>query len=262
MLSLSLIEAANAGNKLHPVTPKRTSSDMARLTLGLTKEDLSTVFSPFDLKRLESYTNNMLDYHVIIDLLPLVADLYFSDRTLVSLSGVQRAILLAIGLQRKAVDDLEKELNLPVAQVLAMFIKTVKKFTNAFRDIERAAAEKELPPEPRQTGNGETNGDKFVPLERDLDEEMEEAGDEVVSALKEKQRELINSLDLEKYALGGTDEDWTDALSSRRKDVAEGIVVSVKGGKEKKRKGGESMKAVLDEYEKSTEKTKKKKHKH
>jgi hypothetical protein len=72
-------------------------------------------------------------------------------------------------------------------------------------------------------------------------------------------------LDLEKYALGGTDEDWTDALSSRRKDVAEGMVVSVKGGKEKKRKG-ESMKTVLDEYEKSTEKstekTKKKKHRH
>jgi N-acetyltransferase 10 len=219
------------------------------------------VFSPFDLKRLESYTNNMLDYHVIIDLLPLIADLYFSNRTQVSLSGVQRAILLAIGLQRKAVDDLEKELNLPVAQVLAMFIKTIKKFTNAFREIERAAAEKELPQELRDTGNGDVNGDKFIPLERDLDEEMEEAGDAVVSALKEKQRELINSLDLEKYALGGTDEDWTDALSSRRKDVAEGMVVSVKGGKEKKRKG-ESMKAVLDEYDKSTEKTKKKKQKH
>jgi N-acetyltransferase 10 len=219
------------------------------------------VFSPFDLKRLESYTNNMLDYHVIIDLLPLIADLYFSDRTQVSLSGVQRAILLAIGLQRKAVDDLEKELNLPVAQVLAMFIKTIKKFTNAFRDVERAAAEKELPPEPREIGNGDLNGDKFMPLERDLGEEIEEAGDEVVSALKEKQRELINSLDLEKYALGGTDEDWTDALSSRRKDVAEGMVVSVKGTKDKKRKG-ESMKTVLDEYEKSTEKSKKKKHKH
>jgi N-acetyltransferase 10 len=219
------------------------------------------VFSPFDLKRLESYTNNMLDYHVIIDLLPLIADLYFLDRTQVSLSGVQRAILLAIGLQRKAVDDLEKELNLPVAQVLAMFIKTVKKFTNVFRKIERATAEKERPPEPQETGNGDVNGDKFIPLERDLDEEMEEAGDAVVSALKDKQRELINSLDLEKYALGGTDEDWTDALSSRRKDVAEGMVLSVKGGKEKKDKG-ESMKAVLDEYDKSTEKTKKKKQKH
>lgn len=203
----------------------------------------------------------MLDYHVIIDLLPLIADLYFSDRTQVSLSGVQRAILLAIGLQRKAIDDLEKELSLPAAQVLAMFIKTIKKFSNAFREIEKAAVEKELPAERRQPANGDVNGDKFVPLERDLEEEIEEAGDQVVSALKEKQRELINSLDLERYALGGTDEDWADALSSRRKDVAEGIVLSVKGGKEKKRKG-ETVKEVLDEYEKSTEKPKKKKHRH
>jgi N-acetyltransferase 10 len=203
----------------------------------------------------------MLDYHVIIDLLPLVADLYFSGRIQVSLSGVQRAILLAIGLQRKSIDDLEKELNLPVAQVLAMFIKTIKKFSNAFREIEKAAVEKELPPEPRQNGDANEDREKFVPLDRDLGEEIEEAGDEVISALREKQRELINSLDLEKYALGGTEEDWADALASRRKEAAEGMVVSVKGSKEKKRKG-ETMKEVLDEYEKSTEKTKKKRHRH
>lgn len=203
----------------------------------------------------------MLDYHVIIDLLPLIADLYFSDRTQISLSGVQRAILLSIGLQRKSIEDLEKELSLPVAQVLAMFIKTIKKFSNAFREIEKAAVEKELPAEPRRNTNGDVNGDKFVPLERDLEEEIEEEGDNVVSALREKQRELINSLDLEKYALGGTEEDWADALSSRRKDVAEGMVLSVKGSREKKRKG-ESMSEVLNEYEKSTEKPKKKKHRH
>ena len=257
-MSLSVIEAANVGNKLHPMTPKRGPLQKSQcLIVDLTKDDLSTVFSPFDLKRLESYANNMLDYHVIIDLLPLIADLYYTDRTQVSLSGVQRAILLAIGLQRKSINDLETELGLPAAQVLAMFIKTIKKFSNAFREIEKAAVEKEIPMEPRANGNA--NGDTFVPLERDLEEEMEEAGDEVVSALKEKQRELINSLDLEKYALGGKEEDWVDALSSRRKNVAEGMVVSVKGSnKEKKRKEG-AMKEVLDEYEKSTEKSKKKK---
>ena len=202
----------------------------------------------------------MLDYHVIIDLLPLIADLYFADRTQVSLSGVQRAILLAIGLQRKAIDDLEKELGLPAAQVLALFIKTIKKFSNAFREIEKAAVGKEIPTEP--PANGDANGDKFVPLDRDVDEEIEEAGDEVVSVLKEKQRELINSLDLEKYALGGTEEDWTSALSSRRKDFAEGMVVSVKGSNKEKKRKGETMSEVLDEYEKSTEKPKKKKHRH
>jgi hypothetical protein len=66
----------------------------------------------------------------------------------------------------------------------------------------------------------------------------------------------------DRYALGGTDEDWSAALSSRRKNPNEGMVVSVKSGKEKKRKG-ESMKEVLNELDKSNEKEKKKKkHRH
>jgi N-acetyltransferase 10 len=167
------------------------------LTIALTKEDLSTILSPFDLKRLESYSNNMLDYHVILDLLPLVADLYFADRLRVSLSGVQRAILLSIGLQRKSIDDLEKELSLPSSQVMAMFIKIIKKVSTAFHEIEKASIEKEIPHEPHVDVN--TNGNEpFVPLEQDLDEEIEEAGNAAVSALREKQRELINSLDLQK----------------------------------------------------------------
>lgn len=168
------------------------------LTSALTKDDLSVILSPFDLKRLESYANNMLDYHVILDLLPLVADLYFADRLQISLSGVQRAILLSIGLQRKGIDDLEKELSLPSGQVMAMFIKIIKKVSNAFREIEKAAVEKEIPREPQE--NGDLIGEEtFIPLEQSLDDEMQEAGNEVISALKEKQRELINSLDLQKY---------------------------------------------------------------
>jgi len=270
-MSLSVIEAANAGSKHNPAVTSRTFSPEVELTTALTKSDLSTILSPFDLKRLESYANNMLDYHVILDLLPMVADLYFSDRLKLSLSGVQRAILLAIGLQRKGIDEMEKELSLPASQVMAMFIKVIKKASSAFREIEKAAMEQEIPAEPKKDGT--TNGaERFAPLEEDLDEEMEEAGNEVVSALKEKQRELINSLDLQKfisyltliddrYALGGTDEDWSEAISTKRKAPNEGMVVSVKSGKEKKRKG-ESMKQVLDEWDKSNEKMKKKKHRH
>jgi N-acetyltransferase 10 len=143
----------------------------------------------------------MLDYHVILDLLPLVADLYFADRLQVSLSGVQRAILLAIGLQRKGIDDMEKELSLPSGQVMAMFIKIIKKVSTAFREIEKAALEKEIPHEPQNNGDFGDVVKTFVPLEQELDDEMEEAGNEVVSALKEKQRELINALDLQKYVL-------------------------------------------------------------
>ena len=73
------------------------------------KSALESHFSVYDLKRLESYSNNMLDYHAILDLLPTIAYLYF-NRQLgddVKLSGVQSSILLGIGLQRKSIDDLE-----------------------------------------------------------------------------------------------------------------------------------------------------------
>lgn len=66
--------------------------------------------TPFDLKRLESYANNMLDYHVILDLMPTVASLYFLKRlgsSDVRLTAVQSSILLALGLQRKSFEDLE-----------------------------------------------------------------------------------------------------------------------------------------------------------
>jgi N-acetyltransferase 10 len=65
--------------------------------------------TPFDLKRLESYANNMLDYHVILDLLPAVAGLFFEKRfgEEVRLSAVQSAILLALGMQRKTIEDVE-----------------------------------------------------------------------------------------------------------------------------------------------------------
>lgn len=75
--------------------------------LGTT--ELSYLMTPFDLKRLESYANNMLDYHVVLDLLPAVATLYFERRLGpdVRLSAVQSSILLALGLQRKIIEEVE-----------------------------------------------------------------------------------------------------------------------------------------------------------
>lgn len=77
--------------------------------VDLAAAELDVLLTPFDLKRLESYANNSLDYHVILDLLPTIAALYF-DRRLgsdVRLSAVQSAILLGLGLQRKTVEQIE-----------------------------------------------------------------------------------------------------------------------------------------------------------
>lgn len=67
------------------------------------------MFTPFDLKRLKSYAQNLLDYHVILDLLPTVAMIYFEKRLgeEVRLSAIQSSLLLGIGLQRKSVEVVE-----------------------------------------------------------------------------------------------------------------------------------------------------------
>jgi tRNA(Met) C34 N-acetyltransferase TmcA len=88
------------------------STSLALLTLCvlvLTSEELSFLFTPFDLKRIESYAQNSLDYHVILDLLPTLAILYFEERLGegLRLSAIQSSILLGMGLQRKSVEAVE-----------------------------------------------------------------------------------------------------------------------------------------------------------
>ena len=72
--------------------------------------------TPFDMKRLESYGNNLIELQVVVDLLPTLAALYFARRLRVeaeadadadtqggsmelTVSGLSAALLLGLGLQ-------------------------------------------------------------------------------------------------------------------------------------------------------------------
>ena len=201
--ALSVLEAAAAGIPADP-----GSAD-------LSATHLSTLLTPFDLKRLQSYADNALDYHVILDLLPAIAGLYFEGRMSgpisgeegggVRLSAVQSAILLAIGLQRKSVEEVEKELQLPIAQTLALFVKTVRKISKRLGDVQKAAISATLP-----SGDASAStlpmaaGARVAPAMGDVDMELDAAGMEVEAGLRdrdgarEKQRAMIDALDLSK----------------------------------------------------------------
>jgi len=195
VLALSINESANAGSKLDPESAAPP----------LTKQDLDKLFSPFDLKRLDSYASNMLDYHVVLDLIPQIATLYFTARLspALSLTGVQSSILLAIGLQRKILDDVEKELGLPSSQLLAMFVKIVRKASAHFRSLVEGALAETMPAPATTTReevmDGVEGGGDFKPLATDLNDELREGGEAVDLELKEKQRALIDALPLDKY---------------------------------------------------------------
>jgi len=104
----------------------------------MSASELGMFVGAHDLKRLDLYARNMADHHLVTDLVPSLARLFFlgfldtdpsggvakggggaeeSGGGGVSLSMVQKALLLGVGLQHKTVDDLAAELSLPASQV-------------------------------------------------------------------------------------------------------------------------------------------------
>ncbi|EME38259.1 hypothetical protein DOTSEDRAFT_83719 [Dothistroma septosporum NZE10] len=253
--ALALDESANKGIAL--------LDDSAKVS-GMKKQDLDIQFTPFDLKRLDSYANNMLDYHVILDLMPSIAHLYFTGRLRddngIQLSGVQKALLCAIGLQRKVIEDLEKELNLNASQLLAMFVKVIRKVSTHFRQLEEGAIEKSMPAIQRDTAPDEVrengiNQDAGASLAADL----REGADEFDEEERKRNRAMIDSLPLEKYALQNGGADWEAAEQQVKKkgEKAGGATFGVKTGKKRKAGEGELAK-VQKEAERLGEKSGKK----
>jgi len=209
-MSLSILEGANQGLR-------KTDGDQPN---DLGALELAMLLTPFDIKRLDSYANNLLDYHVVLDLLPTIASLYFQKRLgdELRLSAVQSSILLAIGLQRKTIEEVEAEIQLPVSQALALFAKVIRKITNRLQEIRKAQinAEMSLPKTtyPEQRGDGDEElreaGTNGVPSDG-RDGAIEVVRDDRDTALREKQREMIQSLDLSKYAIDNRDIDWEAA---------------------------------------------------
>ena len=192
-----------------------------------TSTAVSLHFTPFDLKRLDSYSQNLLDYHVILDLIPTLASLYCLDllsndnsNEQMRLSAVQAAIFVSLGLQRKTVEDCEQDLGLPVSQILAMFGKAVRKISQYFSNIVEQDETQKLDTQIETTKSSvkvDKHGQKALdddrawdPSHKTLEQDLNEAADEAMTAFREKQKEIINSLALDEYAIGGTEQDWKD----------------------------------------------------
>ena len=45
----------------------------------VSREQIERFISVFDLKRLDSYSNNLVDFHLIMDLVPTIAKLHFVE---------------------------------------------------------------------------------------------------------------------------------------------------------------------------------------
>ena len=111
----------------------------------ITAQEILFLFTPHDLKRLESYARSLVDYHMILDLLPTVARLFFMGRLpSVGLPRLQAGILLAVGLQHVEVDTVSIHFDVATNQVLALFNKSLRKISTALHTIYEKAAEAKL----------------------------------------------------------------------------------------------------------------------
>jgi N-acetyltransferase 10 len=62
------------------VMDPRLSTSENEQYIQITKEEVKNLINLYDLKRMESYGKNLVDYHLVLDLLPIIANLYFLNR--------------------------------------------------------------------------------------------------------------------------------------------------------------------------------------
>lgn len=178
--------------------------------------ELNYFLTPHDLKRLEQYGRNLCDHHLVTDILPSVARLYFTGRMgpEARLSSLQAALLCGIGLQYKTVDFLTSELALPSNQVLAMFNKGIRKISLALNGIveesERAAM---LGGDAMRKAEKKAAKMKNV-TQKTLEEDAEEGAQAAMATLKGQSlpSSIAQDDDIMQYAVRGTEDEWAKAL--------------------------------------------------
>uniref|UniRef100_A0A3P8ZL59 RNA cytidine acetyltransferase n=1 Tax=Esox lucius TaxID=8010 RepID=A0A3P8ZL59_ESOLU len=187
----------------------------------LTSSELADQFSPYDLKRLEMYSRNMVDYHLVMDLIPAVARIFFLKKLGdVTLSAAQCALLLGVGLQHKTVEQLEKEIDLPSSQLMGLFNRLIRKVVQFFNSIQEKAIEAQMV---------ESKEITMEPTVKTLNDDLDEAAKEF--QLKHKQdMEKVLEMDLQQYQIRGDEEEWDQVL----KKAGQTAVVSIKSDKKRK----------------------------
>lgn len=286
-LSLSILEAVD-----------KMKNEASNLLDPMTAEQVNAAFSPYDLKRLESYASNMLDYHVILDLIPQIAQHFFNHRMVskltspttainenenedaaekemkvekfdkVTLSAVQRAILLGSGCQFKSMDDITKELKLPISQSLALFIRLIRKSTEFYRKVKMEHVQKEIEKDEK---SGKVSSLTTNPLKKDaeiqeqwesteqsLEEDLDEGAREKMEQLRKRQREMIDSLDLTQFEVAENEKEWEAAAGDLLKKKS-GVVSVKNDNSTKHKKPKTSLSEVAAEGEKLMGKLKAKK---
>lgn len=183
--------------------------------LAVTKPDGGEL-GPHDLKRLQAYAGNLVDHHLVLDLVPALTGVWFAGRLPAQLSYAQAAILLVLGLQRRDVDAAAADLGLPVGQVLALFNKALRRLAGHLRAAREAAVDRALP------RLAPAAAPALEPHEADLERELADAAAELSRDMAQR----FKAEDLEEYAIAADDAAFDTATADGAPQP--GALVSVK----------------------------------
>ncbi|KAH7686431.1 tRNA(Met) cytidine acetyltransferase protein [Dioscorea alata] len=188
---------------------------------------LQAVLSPYDMKRLEAYTNNHVDYHMILDLVPILAHQYFQEKIPMTLTPVQASVLFCIGMQNQDISYIKEEMKLEREQILSLFIKVMKKLYNYLYSIAAKDIDSTLP---------RLKDVSFAPHSKSVDEDLNEAAREVMEKMKAGNEVILDPELLQQYAIVDREGDFEKALQSGAGKVPASGLLSVKSNRPKKEK--------------------------
>ncbi|KAK7247503.1 hypothetical protein RIF29_42386 [Crotalaria pallida] len=183
-LAMSIVDPKINFSEHEPAT---TTSDKF---LGSVREHLS----PHDMKRLEAYVGGLADFHLILDLVPILAHLYFQQKLPVTLSSVQASVLLCIGLQNQNISYIEGQLKLERQQILSQFIKAMKRLHKYLKGIASKEIESTLP---------QLKEIVMEPHRVSVDEDLNNAAKQVEDEMKSKTEALIAPELNQQFAIDG-----------------------------------------------------------
>ncbi|KAJ8544107.1 hypothetical protein K7X08_028618 [Anisodus acutangulus] len=186
----------------------------------------SSVLGPYEMNRLEAYSNSRIDYPLIRDVAQKLAREYFLEHLPVSLSYAQSSLLLCYGLQHKDIPDIEGEMNLERQQILSLFMKVMKRLCKYLHNLKSKEFE-----------SSTVSRLKAIKMDRhpkSVDEDLNDAATRVQDEMKAKMTE--GSLDPELCQQYVVDKgvDFENALQNGGGKIGGSTgVVSIKSNKSK-----------------------------
>ncbi|KAJ9177703.1 hypothetical protein P3X46_012893 [Hevea brasiliensis] len=184
--------------------------------------------SPYDMERLRVYTENLADFHLILDIVQILARLYFQGKLPITMSYVQASVLLCIGFQHQNITYMEEQMKLERTQILSLFIKVMKKFHKYLYGIASNEIESTLPRLKERV---------LEPHNISVEDDLNEAAKQVEDGMKTKMEGMLNPELLQQYAIVDREGDFENALKNGGK-ITSGGLISVKSSRTRVEKNG------------------------